>query len=202
MLCKIRFSWSERADRIQLFRERLSGKVHSTIPKGIAGGFEFSVLQRILKELSPKAMEVRFRVLKESNKSRFDSYSRQEQCWSYPILYLSGLSRAHFFPTTFLEIAVYGKAILTLTPPINIGSFSIDDGDGDGDGDGSENTTLKLNSLFLETLSSLFQFAENVKYKRIFLELIWRPHSSLERERDRKIRHGLFTHVKLGIFTS
>ena len=29
---------------IQLFRERLSEKVHATIPKGIVGGFEFTVL--------------------------------------------------------------------------------------------------------------------------------------------------------------
>ena len=35
---------------IQLFRERLSEKVHATIPKGIVGGFEFTLLQRNLKE--------------------------------------------------------------------------------------------------------------------------------------------------------
>ena len=35
---------------IQLFRERLSEKVHATITKGIVGGFEFAVLQRNLKE--------------------------------------------------------------------------------------------------------------------------------------------------------
>ena len=35
---------------IQLFLERLSEKVHLTIPKGIVGGFEFTVLQRNLKE--------------------------------------------------------------------------------------------------------------------------------------------------------
>ena len=35
---------------IQLFRERLSEKVHVTSPKGIVGGFEFTVLQRNLKE--------------------------------------------------------------------------------------------------------------------------------------------------------
>ena len=46
------------------------------------------------------------RVLKESNKSRFNSYSRQEQSIDHNPCYLSGLSRAHFFPTTFLEIAV------------------------------------------------------------------------------------------------
>ena len=58
---------------IQLFRERLSEKVHATIPKGIVGGFEFTVLQRNLKELARKAMEMCLRVLKERNKSRFDS---------------------------------------------------------------------------------------------------------------------------------
>ena len=34
----------------RLFRERLSEKVHATIPKGIEGGFEFAVFQRNLKE--------------------------------------------------------------------------------------------------------------------------------------------------------
>ena len=32
------------------FQERLSEKVHTTIPKGIVGGFEFTVFQRSLKE--------------------------------------------------------------------------------------------------------------------------------------------------------
>ena len=36
------------------------------------------------------------RVLKESNKSRFDSYSRQKQCIDHIPYYLSGLSCAHF----------------------------------------------------------------------------------------------------------
>ena len=35
---------------IQLFRERLLEKVHATIPKGIVGGFEVTVVQRNLKE--------------------------------------------------------------------------------------------------------------------------------------------------------
>ena len=86
---------------LQLFRERLSEKVHATIPKGIVGGFEFTVLQRKLKELARKAMKMCLRVLKESNKSRFDSYSRQEQCIDHIPYYLSGLSRAHFFRQPF-----------------------------------------------------------------------------------------------------
>ena len=42
--------WCKDYHYIQLFRERLSEKVHATIPKGIVGGFEFTVLQRNLKE--------------------------------------------------------------------------------------------------------------------------------------------------------
>ena len=40
--------------KIQLFRERLSEKVHATILKGIVGGFEFTVFQRNLKEWHEK----------------------------------------------------------------------------------------------------------------------------------------------------
>ena len=70
--------------------------MHATIPKGIVGGFGFTVLQRNLKELARKAMKMCLRVLTESNKSRFDSYSRQEQCIDHITYYLLGLSRAHF----------------------------------------------------------------------------------------------------------
>ena len=88
-----------RKNRLQPFRERLSGKVHTTILNGIAGGFEFSVFQRNLKELARKAMEMCLRVLKESNKSRFDSYSRQEQFNS--VLIISHITfrdcRVHIF---------------------------------------------------------------------------------------------------------
>ena len=79
--------------------------MQATIPKGIVGGFEFTVLRRNLKELARKAMEICLRVLKESNKSRFDSYSRQEQCIGHIPF---GIVASTFFPTTFLEIAVFG----------------------------------------------------------------------------------------------
>ena len=75
-----------------------------TIAKGIVGGFEFSFLQRNSKELAQKAMKMYFRVLKESNKSRFDNYSRQEQCIDHIPYCLSGLSGAHFFRQPFSKI--------------------------------------------------------------------------------------------------
>ena len=43
---------------------------------------------------------------KGKQQSRFDSYGVRK-CIAHIPYYLSGLSRAHFFPTTFLEIAVY-----------------------------------------------------------------------------------------------
>ena len=60
-------------------------------------------------------MEVCLRVLKESNKSSFDIFIVRKY-WSYPILPF-GLSRSHFFPTTFLEITVYGQASVSVFDP-------------------------------------------------------------------------------------
>ena len=77
-------------------------EVHATIPKGIVGGFEGTVrsskkFERMVRE----ATDICLRVLKESNKSRFDSFSRYEQCIDHIPYYLSGLSRAHFFQQPF-----------------------------------------------------------------------------------------------------
>ena len=53
-------------------------------------------------------MDVCLRALKESNKSRFDTYSVRNS-----VLIISHITfricRVHFFPTTFLEIAVCSK---------------------------------------------------------------------------------------------
>ena len=75
---------------------KVVGKSARDNPERHCGGFEFTVPQRNLKELAQKAMKMCLRVLTESNKSRFDSYSRQEQCIDHIPYYLSGLSRAHF----------------------------------------------------------------------------------------------------------
>ena len=47
------------------------------------------------------AMDVCLRVLKESNKSRFDSYSVKNKCIDHIPYYLSGLSRAQFLRQPF-----------------------------------------------------------------------------------------------------
>ena len=85
-------------DHLQLFRERLSGKVHATILKGTVGGFEFSFFQRNLKELARKAMTMCLRVLMESyTKVGSTATVVRKQCIDHIPYYLSGLSRAHFF---------------------------------------------------------------------------------------------------------
>ena len=53
--------------------------------------------ERMVRE----ATDICLRVLKESNKSRFDSFSRYEQCINHIPYYLSGLSSAHFFRQPF-----------------------------------------------------------------------------------------------------
>ena len=65
-----------------------------------------------LKELVRKAVEMCLRVLKESNKSRFDRYSRQKQSIDHIPYYLSGLSRAHFSDNLSQNSCMWYKAIV------------------------------------------------------------------------------------------
>ena len=57
---------------VPLFRERLLEKVHTTIPKG---DFKFTVFLMKFERVAQEAMDISLQVLKESNKSRFESYS-------------------------------------------------------------------------------------------------------------------------------
>ena len=66
---------SRTTDDIQLFRERLSEKMHATIPKGIVGSFELSLLQRNLKEWHEMPMDVCYANAKGKQQyRRFDSF--------------------------------------------------------------------------------------------------------------------------------
>ena len=69
-------------------------------PKGIVGGFEFTVFQRSLKEWHERPWTVCLRVLKESNKSRFDSYSvRNSALIIFHVTFRDG--RLHIFSDNF-----------------------------------------------------------------------------------------------------
>ena len=90
---------------LQLFRERLSEKVHTTIPKGIVGGFDCTVLQRNLKqchgrprtfvcECWTKVTKVGSTTTVVRNNVLIISHITLQDC------------RMHIFSTTFLEIVV------------------------------------------------------------------------------------------------
>ena len=79
----------------------------ATILKDIVGGFEFSFFSKKFERIGTKGHGNVFASAK-GKKSRIDSYSHQEQCIDHIPYYLSGLS-LHFFPTTFLEIAVFNE---------------------------------------------------------------------------------------------
>ena len=70
-----------------------------------------------------EATDICLRVLKESNKSRFDSFSRYEQCIDHIPYYLSGLSHAHFFRQPFSK-QLYTVRTLRLTIISPFGTLS------------------------------------------------------------------------------
>ena len=70
--------------------------MHATIPEGIVGGFEITALHRNFERMARdrEAMDICFRALKRSSKSRFDSYTVRNS-----VLIISYITfRVHFFP--------------------------------------------------------------------------------------------------------
>ena len=88
---------AQKLSGIDLFQKRLSEKLHPPISKGTVGGFEFTVLQRKLKKNCTRGHG---RVLKESNKSSFDSYS----VWNN-ILIISHVTFRDYCVFFFFQIA-------------------------------------------------------------------------------------------------
>ena len=60
---------------IQLFRERLSDKVHAATPERYCGLFWVHCFSKKFERMVGEAVDICLRVLKVGNKSRFDSYS-------------------------------------------------------------------------------------------------------------------------------
>ena len=76
-------------------------------PKGCWEWFWVHCSSKKFERMALEPMDICLGVLKESSKSKFDSYSRQEQCIDHIPYYFLGLSCTHFFRKPFLEIAVY-----------------------------------------------------------------------------------------------
>ena len=91
---------------IQLFRERLSDKVHATTAKCIVGGLEFTVFQRNLKKWQERPWTYVYECWMNLTKVGSTATVSGTVYWSYPTLPF-GIVACTFFPTTFLEIAVH-----------------------------------------------------------------------------------------------
>ena len=66
-------------------------------PEKYCGWFWVHSSSKKFERMAWEAMDLCLRVLKESNESRFESYSVREHYIDHIPFYLSGLSRAHFF---------------------------------------------------------------------------------------------------------
>ena len=73
--------------------------MHATIPEGIVGGFEITALHRNFERMARdrEAMDICFRALKRSSKSRFDSYTVRNSVLIISYITFRGC-RVHFFP--------------------------------------------------------------------------------------------------------
>ena len=83
---------------------KVVGKSARDSPERCCGWLWVHCFPKKFERMAREAMDICLRVIKESNKSRFDSYS-QEQCIDHIPYYFSELSRAHF-SDNLLEIAV------------------------------------------------------------------------------------------------
>ena len=81
---------------------KIVGNVNATIPKGIAGGVEFTKhSSKKFERMAREAIDICLPVLKESNKSRFNNCSHQEQCIDHIPYYLFGIVTCTFFGQPF-----------------------------------------------------------------------------------------------------
>ena len=99
LVCQISLSYTSSSRKVV-------GKSVRDNSERYCGWFLVHCSSKKFERMSREAMDLRLRVLKESNKSRLDSCSVSNSvfilCYA---CYLSGLG-VHIFPTTFLEIAV------------------------------------------------------------------------------------------------
>ena len=119
--------WIDVPSWIQLFREWLSDKVHATTPKCIVGGLEFTVFQTNLKEWQERPRTYVCECYRTVTKLGSTATVSGTMYWLYPILPF-GIVTCTFFPTTFLEIAIYPnrKALLhSMTKVFGISSNTV-----------------------------------------------------------------------------
>ena len=80
---------------------KVVGKSARDNPERYCGWFLDHWFSKKFQRMAREATDICLRVLKESNKSRFDSYSVRNKCIGHIPYYLSGLSRAQFLRQPF-----------------------------------------------------------------------------------------------------
>ena len=83
------------------FERKVVGKSARDNPEKYCGCFLVHCFSKKLQRMAGEARDVCLRVLKESNKGRFDNYSVRNKCIDHIPYYLSGLSRAKFLRQSF-----------------------------------------------------------------------------------------------------
>ena len=90
-------------------------------PERYCGWFWVHCSSKKFERMAREAMDVCLRVLKQSNKSRFDSYSRQEQCVGHIPYYLVActqtICQAKYFPESAGLSSVVGKKYTFVSSP-------------------------------------------------------------------------------------
>ena len=107
-LTELRSVWSQGSGYVSLYTavsRKAVGKSARDNPERYCGWFLVHCFSKKFQRMAREAMDICLRVLKESNKSRFDSYSVNNKCIDHPILPF-GIVACTVFATTFLEIAV------------------------------------------------------------------------------------------------
>ena len=84
------------------FEKGVSEKAHATIPKGMVGGFQFTInCSKKFERMARETMDGMFTSAKEKHQSRFDSYSVRNS-----VMITSHISlrdcRVHIFSEDFL----------------------------------------------------------------------------------------------------
>ena len=91
----------DSTDLYTAISRKVVGKSARDNPERYCGWFWKLCSSKKFEKMAQETTNICLRVLKESNKSMFDSYSHQDQCIDHIPYYLSGLSRAYFFRQPF-----------------------------------------------------------------------------------------------------
>ena len=158
-------------------------------------------------------MEMCLRVLKESNKSRFDSYSRQQQCIDHIPYYLSGLLRAHFFQQPFsysvicilikvslLRPALFYRKTVTTTNSVKLWRWFLDQQSGGTYLDNSNGKKSESRQDFEMFVYGMEYILIGLIYTLRYVEPLYRGKVSSHHRATTAVKFRCGTRLKMRIF--